>query len=88
MVDVVEEKWNDSTSMLSGRSKVVAADCYELRIVLPSGKNQWRIEGVNASNNDRDAGVKLDFNNDAQLVRATIRSPVSREISWSIHFKH
>jgi len=88
MVDVLEEKWNESASMLSGRSKVVAGDPYELRIVLPSGKTKWQAEAVNVSSDDRVAGVQSDFNGDAQLVRATIRSPVSREIDWSVRLIH
>jgi len=87
MVDVLEENWNESKSVLSGRSKVVADDPYELRIVLPSGKSNWQMDSVRIANEDRDAGVRSDFKADTTLVRATIRSPANREVTWTIHFK-
>lgn len=39
LVDVLAEKWDAQSKTLSGKSKVVAGDFYELRIALPAGKH-------------------------------------------------
>ena len=45
IVDVVEESWDATTLTLTGRSKVVADDPYELRFATPG--NEWSIESSN-----------------------------------------
>ena len=44
MVDAADETWDATSMTLSARSKVVASDPYELRIVVPSADRsgtQW-----------------------------------------------
>ncbi len=79
IVDVLDEKWDGATKTLSGRSKIVGGDPYELRIVLPD--NNWSAETVNAS-----AGAAA-LKPDGSLVRATIQSAESGEVNWSVTFK-
>jgi poly(3-hydroxybutyrate) depolymerase len=87
MVDVTGETWDAASRTLLATSKVVANDSYELRIVVPSGANSFRATGVTVSAQDKAAGVTATFKQDGPRVRATISSPVSREIKWQVHFE-
>jgi len=79
IVDVTDEKWDARKKLLSGRSKLVGSDPYELRIV--GGTAQ--IGKVEVS----DADVKTSVDIQEQLARVKLTSPLSREVSWSIRFK-
>jgi len=72
-VDVLEEKWDAATKMLSGVSRVIANDPYELRVVVPVGENSFRAV----------APAKQDGPN----VRLTISSNTSAELKWEIKFE-
>ena len=80
IVDVLDEKWDDSAKTLSGRSKIVGGDPYELRIVLPD--KTWTAPKVTASEN-----TQVSFAQDNDLLRATIQSPQSAEVGWIVRFK-
>jgi hypothetical protein len=78
IVDVVEERWDPATKTLTGRSKVVAGDPYELRIIAPEG---WTVNSTQASGAEIQPAAQSEG-----LVRATIRSPQSREVAWTVKF--
>lgn len=80
IVDVLGEKWDEASKTLSGRSKIVGGDPYELRIALPN--SGWSATTAQTSNN-----ANTTFTQNGPLVRATIQSPDSGEINWSIRFK-
>ncbi|HEY2082802.1 MAG TPA: hypothetical protein VGI88_08450, partial [Verrucomicrobiae bacterium] len=80
IVDVMDEKWNSESKTLTGRSKIVGSDPYELRIVLPD-KN-W-----NAATAEVSGGATAAFTQNENLVRTTIQSAKSGEVSWSVKFK-
>jgi len=80
IVDVIEEKWDNTSKTLSGRSKIVGGDPYELRIVLPDKK--WTATAVEASD-----GATSAFTQSDDLIRATIHSATSEEVGWSVKFK-
>jgi hypothetical protein len=88
IVDVLEEKWDAAGNALSGRSKVVAGDPYELRILAlaPAGKG-WNVDAAEVSAEDQAAGVKIAFKQANVCVRATIESPTGREVAWSVRFR-
>ena len=73
VMDVLEEKWDAATKTLSGVSRVVANDPYELRVVVPVGENSFRAV----------APAKQDGPN----VRLTINSSASAELKWEIKFE-
>ena len=77
IVDVADEKWDAATKTLSGRSKLVGEDPYELRIV----SNGANVEQISVP------GVTVSRESDESLTRVKLTSPVSREVSWSIRFK-
>jgi hypothetical protein len=80
IVDVLEEKWDGASKTLSGRSKIVGGDPYELRIVLPD--NNWSAATAEVS-----GGATVTFTQKDELLRAMIQSPNSAELSWSVKFK-
>jgi hypothetical protein len=80
IVDVLDEKWDASSKTLSGRSKIVGGDPYELRIVLPN--SDWTASKVESSGNTTAA-----FNQHDNLLRATIQSTASAEVDWKVTFK-
>jgi hypothetical protein len=81
MVDLLEEKWDPATTTLSGRSKVVAGDPYEIRVALGAGKTKWHAVSSQAAPGS--ATTELHENNG--LARLIIKAPAGGEIAWSIH---
>jgi len=85
IVDLAGETWDAGKGTLSGTSRVVAGDPYELRIALPSGKDSWGAGAVAVSPEDKAAGVEISaLAVKDGLVRVTIRSPASREVRWTL----
>jgi len=87
IVDLVEEKWDSATHTLSGVSRVVANDPYELRIVAMGPGSSGKAIGVAVSPQDSAAGVKIELlRQDVWRVRVRIDAPESREVRWSVAF--
>ncbi len=86
IVDVVQEEWRAKEQVLQGRSKVVGQDPYEVRVSIPTG-SRLTTQDVQVSTQDQDAGVRVNFTEQKGLLRATITSPTSREVSWSVLFR-
>jgi hypothetical protein len=82
IIDVMSEQWDASSQTLRGRSKVVGADPYELRIVEPA-----KVRSVTVSEMDRSQGVKISFTTDEKLLRVRIHSPVTRVVEWQVEFE-
>lgn len=83
IVDVLEETWDENAKSLSGRSRVVAGDPYELRIVTPFQTAGARAEEISVDCGDPEPRLQQDGDN----VRATFVSPTSGEVRWQIRFK-
>ena len=86
--DILQETWDAGSKTLSGKSRVVGNDPYELRIYAAnaSGGN-WTAGSATVSAADQTAGVTVaPVAQSAAEVRVTIRSTTSREISWSVVF--
>lgn len=85
IVDVTAENWKKHT--LSGTSRLVANDGYELRVACPAGKGPWLVKSAEVSSEDKAAGVSISSaTEDPGLIRVTLRAPVSREVHWSLRF--
>jgi hypothetical protein len=78
MIDLKDEKWNSAERTLSGTSKIVGNDPYELRIVGPN--ITWRPLDAQAS------GATVKFDNGADGIRVTISSPEDRTVNWTLRF--
>lgn len=87
IVDVLEENWEEEAKVLSGQSRVVAGDVYEMRILASSTKKEWELESVGVSARDRSAKVQITFQQSNGLIRAVIDSPSSREVNWFFRFR-
>ncbi len=87
MVDVVAERWDGDARQLSGVSRVVGGDDYELRVASYTSGGTWLLAGADVSAEDRQAGVTVAVREEAGLVRATIRTPASREVHWQVSFQ-
>lgn len=87
MIDLSEEHWDAAAGELRGRSRIVANDPYEVRVVPGSTLSVWALEGVRLSPQDASAGVRAHYTTDAQLIRVKLESAVSREVQWSVKFR-
>ena len=86
IVDVTDEKWDGAKSALSGTSKVVENDRYELRVILPVAAKSWRATAVKVSAEDETAGVKATFQQDGPKLRVALTSSASRNVKWTVTF--
>jgi len=92
IVDVVEERWDGAAGALSGTSRVVGGDPYELRVATHTTGGLWRASVAEVSPEDRAAGVSIEIvgseaKQERGLVRATVRSPKSRQVQWTVRFE-
>ena len=87
IVDVAEEKWAGRSRELSGISKVVGGDPYELRVLTYSAKGIWTLKSVEVSKKDQEAGVTISAKTESDLVRIVIQSGESREVKWAVRFE-
>jgi hypothetical protein len=87
IVDLTDEHWDAVKSSLSGTSKVVENDHYELRMILPVGGKSWRATAVSVSAEDAAAGVKARLQQDGPKLRVALTSSTSREVKWTVNFE-
>lgn len=77
-VDLVKADWKNDT--LTGSSKIVGNDPYEIRIA-PNGK---KLTGVTLGRDDQAAGVQAALTEADGLVLVTITAPKSRTVQWRV----
>ena len=87
MVDVLEEAWDAAARTLSGVSRVVANDPYELRIIVPVAPDSWQTRGIGLVAEDEQAGVKSAFKQNGPKLRVTLTSAASRQVRWRVQFE-
>jgi hypothetical protein len=60
IVDVAGERWNASSRKLSGTSRIIGNDPYQLRVAgLSDGNKRWKLVSANLSVADKAAGVGI-----------------------------
>ena len=84
IVDIVEEEWNAKKGVLSGTSKLVANDPYELRIVVPVGDESWKLASFDAGSREVEV---LSQSQSGPIIRVKLQSAESDEIAWSAQFE-
>ncbi len=83
VIDVLEESWDTDSRTLSGRSAVVAADPYELRITFPPA-GTWKITELSVSDG---ATIKAgEANHRGARVMITPRR--TGELRWKVVFRN
>jgi hypothetical protein len=92
IVDLTNEKWEPATRRLSGISRVISGDPYELRIAAPGAAGAWTIKScttnllVNGSVLfTSESGPKIVPSTSNEL-RATITAPIDAPAFWQITF--
>jgi hypothetical protein len=87
VVDLAKECWSDKKQRLSGSSKVVANDPYELRIAAGLPGHVLSCSKVVLSRADTRAGVTAKIiSQEGWKLRVLVTSPVSRTVRWSLLF--
>lgn len=87
VIDLVEEKWDESTRTLSGTSRIVGADPYELRIAAGGPGRAWCVRDVSlVGGEDRQATTIRLVGQDNWKVRIRIDTPQSGEVLWRVTF--
>jgi len=84
VIDITTVSWNGATATLSGKSKLVGEDPYELRIFAPQ---TYQANSAAVSDSDKKAGVAAKLEQDGTHVRVMLTSTTSREVTWSVIFK-
>ena len=86
IIDVVEETWAPATKQLSGTSRLVANDDYELRVVTLTSNGTIQALKAEVSAEDRATGVSVSLQQQDGLARISLKSPTSRAVKWSVGF--
>ncbi|MEI7733569.1 MAG: NPCBM/NEW2 domain-containing protein [Verrucomicrobiota bacterium] len=81
IVDVAEETWQTDT--LAGRSRVVAGDPGELRVLVPVGDRSWQAVSAEAG----PARQPLPVRQRGPEVRVTLPAGPAGELAWRIQFR-
>jgi hypothetical protein len=76
MIDVTDEKWDAAAKMLSGTSKLVPGDKYELRIA--TGSKAWKAASVASSIE----ALMPSVANEDGLARVRVTVPVKAPTEW------
>ncbi len=87
VVDLAEERWNNSRDTLQGRSLVVAGEPYEIRIPLQTKGIKWKPGKVTATCPSRPETPTTALAVDNGLLRLTLNSRISGEVQWSVSFE-
>ncbi len=86
-IDLLAEDWDESTKTLSGTSRVVGNDPYEIRLAF-RGEQGWKINKVDMDDETKQAGAVIKQGEvEAGLLRVLITSPASREVRWRVQFE-
>jgi hypothetical protein len=76
-VDLLDLSWDGTR--LSGRSRVVAGDSYEIYLTVPSG---YAIDRADCAGAASGAAAR-----EGAVARVTCRADTSREMDWSVTFR-
>jgi hypothetical protein len=86
IIEVQREVWDAPAKTLSGISAVVADDAYELRVVAQTPAPGWSLVRAEVAADAAAAGVTITGSVSNGLVRVVIKSPLSREVAWTLRF--
>lgn len=85
MIDLVKENWNNN--ILSGESKLIADDPYEIRIAGINDGGNREIKSVKLSKKYKDVSIEMLPSKENGWIRILIKSKESQLIKWEILFK-
>ena len=80
LVDLEGEAWDARKGELTGTSRVVGGDRYELRIVVPTGARSWQAESGKAGE------APLEIKQQGPQIRAAFTPAASGTVAWRVTF--
>ena len=87
VIDLVAEKWEESTRTLAGTSRIVGGDPYELRIAAGGPGRAWRVNDLSVAAGEGRPGTTIKLvGQDDWRVRIRIDTPQSGEVIWRVTF--
>jgi len=85
MMDLLKEEWKNHA--LSGTSKLIAGDNYELRIAGMNDGRKWKIDEAIIIGNKEGVTIEILPQTEKGWLRVAIKSQKSQLIKWQIRFK-
>ncbi len=91
ILEVSAEQWSASAKTLSGTSRIIGNDPYELRVAgLEDGPRKWKLASATVSAPDNVLGVTVEARpfapGEKGWLRVLINSKESRPVTWSLKF--
>lgn len=84
MIDLVKENWNNN--ILSGESRLIADDPYEIRIAgINDGANR-QIKSANLSKKQKDVSIEMLPSLEEGWIRLLIKSKETKLVKWKLEF--
>lgn len=77
-LDLTEERFDPASLTLSGASKLIAGDPYEIRIAVPDVR--WQVRSASVD------GLECSVAQESRLVRVRMRSADARTARWKVAF--
>lgn len=84
MIDLVKEVWKNN--ILSGESKIIANDPYEIRIAGISDGENRHIKSANLCKKYKDVSIEILPSTEEGWVRLLIKSKEGQSVKWQIKF--
>lgn len=84
MIDLVTEEWKDG--ILSGSSKIIGGDDYELRIAGLNDGASWMVKSARLIGLPKNASIAILPQTEKGWVRVVIKSKESQVIKWQVQF--
>lgn len=84
MIDLLKEDWKDGT--LSGTSKLIAGDNYELRIAGINDGGKWKIDQVSLIGDANGTTIKVLPQQENGWLRVLVKSNKSQVVNWKLKF--
>ena len=84
ILDVADEMWHPAPKQLTGTSKLIAGDTYELRVVTVTSNGTRKALQAAVSAADLAAGVSAALQQQDGLARITLKSPTTRDVKWVV----
>ena len=85
MIDLVKEKWENQT--LSGTSKLIASDDYEIRIAGLNDGSNWKISKAAIVDNPGNVTIEVLPQTEQGWLRVVIKSKESKNVKWQLSFR-
>lgn len=83
-IDKVNEKWEAANNELTGHSRVVAGDTYELRLVVPVAKDSWDVAEGSLETSGR---IPVTVRQNGPEIRASFTPAKTGEVGWKLKFR-